>query len=62
MFILLFFCAFAASINPLQASVPCLRLKKTDIFDFLMLSVGIKVYEVCTYTKSQQKKHFCLMT
>ena len=56
MFILLFFCAFAASINPLQASVPCLHLKKTDIFDFLMLSAGIKVYEVCTYERNFNKR------
>ena len=57
MFILLFFCAFAASINPLQASVPCLRLKKTDIFDFLMLSAGIKVYEECTYERNLNKRN-----
>ena len=28
----------------LQANVPFLYLQKTEIFDFRMLSVGIKVY------------------
>ena len=41
---LLFFCVITVSINPLHASVPFLYLQKTEIFDFLMLSAGIKVY------------------
>ena len=41
---LLFYCVIAASSNPLQASVSFLYLQKTQIFDFLMLPEGIKVY------------------